>query len=353
MGKKKLAIVTYSLVTGGTEKITAYIANHIPLDVYDVTLILFTTENKVWEINNGITIVDLNRINSRKGILKLYLTLVKLKPEIIFSTLTVTNVIVSLIKPFLFFKCKFILRESTILSVNNERLKNKYFYNGIIRLIYPSFDKIIAQSDDMILDLVKNYNIPSSKIIKINNPITNVRGLNSKIYNSKHPVFITIGNLRPEKGYDRMIEMLARLKFEFTYYIIGDGEMRHSVECAIKKYQLTENVVITGRISNTHDFLKLADIYLQTSYYEGFPNALIEAIECGLPAIAYDAPGGTSEIIIDGENGYLVRNGDVSAFVEKLSHLIRNPLEKNKVRESVINRFSSELFIRKIHEALQ
>ncbi|MBK9688929.1 MAG: glycosyltransferase [Saprospiraceae bacterium] len=304
MKKKKLAIVTYSLVAGGTEKITAFIANHISSDVYDITLILFTTKNQVWDIKDGISIIDLNRINSSKGIIKLYCTLVKLKPDIIFSTLTVTNVIVSLIKPFFFFDCKFILRESTILSVNNERLKNKFLYNGIIKLIYPSYDKIIAQSDDMIIDLIKNYKVPRKKIVKINNPITNSRGITTKILNCDHPTFITIGNLRPEKGYDRMIEVISKLKFDFTYYIIGDGEMRRSVEDAIKRYNLSDKIIITGRISNTHDYLKKADIYLQASYYEGFPNALLEAIECGLPAIAYHSPGGTSEIIIDGENGF-------------------------------------------------
>ena len=69
-------------------------------------------------------------------------------------------------------------------------------------------------------------------------------------------------------------------------------------------------------------YLTNSHVYLQGSFVEGFPNALIESISVGTPAIVFNAPGGMNEIMINGENGYLVDNEEM--FSEKLEIIVNN-----------------------------
>lgn len=348
--KKKIVIVTYSLHKGGTEKITALIANILAGGNFEVNLILFVGDHIAYELDAAIKIIDLKCENSKKGILKLYVELNKLRADFVFSTLTVTNVIVSLIKPFVFWKSKFYLRESTILSVNNRQMKLSWLINTLIVLLYRNFDLIISQSEAMTRDLVKNYHLPHSMIVKINNPVAvNDLPLADGPHN-KIPIFITVGNLRPEKGYDRMIKLLSQYKGDFIYYILGEGKMRKSLELLIEKYELENKVKLLGRVEDVGAYLNKADIYLQTSYYEGFPNAILEANASGVAALAVNSPGGTSEIVLNGVNGYLIEDFDEQSFLEHLDILLKNPLDRKKIREFILQRFSMDSFVRNINQ---
>jgi glycosyltransferase involved in cell wall biosynthesis len=119
--------------------------------------------------------------------------------------------------------------------------------------------------------------------------------------------------------------------------------MHHQLLNYVESLDLCENVVFEGYQENMIPFYVDAEATLLTSIYEGFPNSLVESICLGTPVVSFDCPSGPGEIIIDGENGYLVENGDVQAMARSLKHLINNPIDSSKVIATSYKYYSSEI----------
>jgi glycosyltransferase involved in cell wall biosynthesis len=98
--------------------------------------------------------------------------------------------------------------------------------------------------------------------------------------------------------------------------------------------------------SNVLDIIMKHDVYLQGSFVEGFPNALLESCSVGIPAIAFNVPGGTREIIQDGINGILVN--DIQDFIKTLNNnILLRSFDNNIVRLSVQDNFNATKIINK------
>ena len=94
---------------------------------------------------------------------------------------------------------------------------------------------------------------------------------------------------------------------------------------------LKDSIELVGYQKNIYSYLRKADIYLQGSEVEGFPNVLLEAGSVGVPAVAFRVPGGTRDIITEGINGYLVDDNDIDGYVEKVKMLVEKPLDRKKI----------------------
>lgn len=85
------------------------------------------------------------------------------------------------------------------------------------------------------------------------------------------------------------------------------------------------------------------DVFLQGSYVEGFPNAVMESCVSGTPVIAYNVPGGTKEILEQGVNGFMVEN-DIE-FLEKLNTMVRMDWDSALIRESVYKKYRAPIIV--------
>ena len=165
----------------------------------------------------------------------------------------------------------------------------------------------------------------------------------------KQKTILTIGRIDFPKGYDLLISMFEKLSLlqpDWKLKIVGDGPLKVEINSRIEKSGLKGKIEIIPPTDKIIDQYLDASVYVMTSRTEGLPMVLLEAQACGLPIVSFNCETGPSEIIADGENGYLIENFDVDAMVEKLNFLCSNPEKRTEFgkngREN-IKRFSPEV----------
>ncbi|MBH2596117.1 glycosyltransferase family 4 protein [Serratia ureilytica] len=141
----------------------------------------------------------------------------------------------------------------------------------------------------------------------------------------QQPVALAVGRLCHQKGFDRLIaawRQVAQQAPEWRLHIVGDGPDRAALQRQIADYGLDERVQLLPATADIAGHYRQASLLLMTSRYEGLPMVLIEAMSFGLPLVAFDCLTGPAELIDDRENGYLVADGDVDTFSQRVLALI-------------------------------
>jgi glycosyltransferase involved in cell wall biosynthesis len=163
-------------------------------------------------------------------------------------------------------------------------------------------------------------------------------------------VILGVGRLDEAKGFDRLVEAFARVAERFPQWrlvIIGEGPKRAGLERTVAARGLSGRIELPGRAADPAAWYGRADVFALPSRYEGFPNALLEAMAAGLPAVAFDEPSAVREVIRHGEDGLLVPDGDVASFAESLALLMSQPERRTRMGEAareVVTRFSLDAF---------
>jgi glycosyltransferase involved in cell wall biosynthesis len=133
-----------------------------------------------------------------------------------------------------------------------------------------------------------------------------------------------VANFYPAKGVATAIDVAnaCRTDQSLRFVIIGGGLLRADIERKIQELKLN-NVVLTGSIKRTEQYLPAFDVFLIPSLKEGFPNVLLEAMASKLPVIATRV-GAIPDVIEDGKNGYLCKVGDIQTMRDRILKLIGN-----------------------------
>jgi glycosyltransferase involved in cell wall biosynthesis len=347
--KTKILFIVPSMRGGGAERVISTLLQHINKGKFDLNLALITKEGKFLDdIPNHVNIIDLDAKRVRKSIFKIIKTINSLKPDIVFSTLGHLNLLISIIRPFLSKKIVFIGRESNTVSVINKQSKYPKLFDFLYNNFYNNFDHIVAQAEYMKKDLVENYQIKSEKITVINNPIDfeNIKKLSDipskELFDKTKINLLAVGRLSYQKGFDTLLKIMKELDDKYFLSILGQGPDEEKLKVMIKDFSLESKVKLLGFQDNPYIYMKQADIFVLSSRFEGLPNVVLEANACGTTVIAFDCPGGTNEIIIDGENGYLAKCQDKNDFIDKLKKI---PLEK-EINQNILNKYEVSQIVR-------
>lgn len=347
MNKKKIVFVLPDLTAGGAERVMSFVAKNISKEHFKVFLwVAGFSKNTAYNVD-GIDVTYFNKSRVLKAIPDFYSSLKKTKPNIVISSMSHVNIIMGFLSVF-YPKTKFIGRESIVLSVKKEfRIKKKFYLGSrLTKLAYGFLDIILCQSEDMYNDMKLNYNIPSEKLRIINNPITDAFKL--KAINSKQKTdivqFITVASLKKQKGHERIIHAVSKMKMPFNYTIIGDGPERDHLFNLINKLGIMDKVNHIPHTNDVSKYLANSDLFLQGSYVEGFPNCLIESCSVGTPIIAFRAPGGLNEIVNEPINGFIVDSEE--EFIEKIiKAATMTKWNPKTISDSVIRKFNKEKII--------
>lgn len=155
-------------------------------------------------------------------------------------------------------------------------------------------------------------------------------------YNAKR--VISAGRYMTEKGFDRLLSawhLLPESYNDWSLYIFGN-EDRTPYQHIVDSYRLSDKVHLMPATNNIADEFSMSSLYVMTSRYEGFGLVLAEAMSCGLPCIAFDCPYGPREIITNGDDGILVKDGDIEELATQMQLLMSNADLRKTMGEKAI-----------------
>lgn len=181
--------------------------------------------------------------------------------------------------------------------------------NPLVRILYNRSDGVVAVSKGVRKELIENFKLKKKKVIAIENgyDLESINGQAGQELSedsiralSGHKVIVTTGRLTDQKGQWHLIRAFASIAGQLPdtlLVIAGAGELEIYLKGLVKEGDLENRVVFTGHVSNPYQYERQGDIFVLPSLYEGFPNALAEAVCLGMPCIAADFRTGAREIL--------------------------------------------------------
>lgn len=156
--------------------------------------------------------------------------------------------------------------------------------------------------------------------------------LNNSPFSILHSPFpktvLAVGRLHEQKGFDLLLQAWQPIEKHYPEWqlrIVGEGPKRAELETQVRELTL-RHAIIAGRTENVAEEYAAASLFVLSSRYEGLPLALIEAMWCGTPCVAFDCPQGPAELLADGR-GWLVENGNVEKLTQQIVYAISHPEE--------------------------
>lgn len=204
------------------------------------------------------------------------------------------------------------------------------FFNNWGSRLVPHMRKYAARNSDALVVLTKrdeeNYRSHIRRCAPIR-VIPNPAQPKNGVYDAESKLILSVGHLLENKGYHRAIEAAASVLPEhpdWKWVICGEGPERGRLEAMIREKGLQDQVSLPGLIRDMDAMYQKAAMLILTSEMEGLPMVLLEGKAHRLPLIAFDIMTGPSDIIDDGVNGYLVAPFDTAEMAERIRSLIEN-----------------------------
>ena len=325
--KKNILFLIESLNDGGSEKSISKIASELS-QKYNVLLVLANNKNKDYEFNG--TIIEMKEFISKNPIKRIIgiNKLKKIKKEYHI------NISISYITAYNLYNVLSKYKDNIFISIRNHLSAKKEGIIAKIGTIYSNkkADKIICCSKSIQTDQINHFKAKKEKTIVIENYIDTLNHTDSK----KEINIITIGRLTKHKGQEHIIKAMSLVIKKIPdvkLLILGRGPNKEYLDSLIKTKKLQNNIKLIGYTKDINTYLQKSKIFILASDYEGFSNALLEAMSYSLPVIATNSPGGNHEILTEKEYKHVINH----AIHEKYGILIPTYVEEHHKNEITQN----------------
>lgn len=315
--------VIYALHAGGTETMLARSLEEVRArgqSTDDFEVCTFVPGGAIEQVLHGIGIRTFS-LNARGawGLLRAPLALSRLIRrggyDIVHAHLFPAELLVALVS--------LVVREPAyMLSKHNAwTRRTRPWHIALERFTTSRYARIVCNSRDVERAVVARVPSTAGRTAVVPNGIP----AGAAVRRAPKPTYdvIAVGNLRDaQKGIDILLRALALIPGRFNRAIVvGDGPARRGLELLSRELGLTDRVEFRGTSRQVPELLATARLFVLSSRYEGMPNALLEAMAQGLPAVA-TAVGGVAEIMTDGETGVIVPPEDPEALARAIAGLL-------------------------------
>jgi len=208
----------------------------------------------------------------------------------------------------------------------------------LVRLLYPKANGICAVSRAASFDLEEFVGLPRGKVKVLYNPFDIEQIIHRAntlpphpwlMQQKQQPVVLAVGRLSTAKDYPTLIDSFALLRQSrrVRLLILGEGELRTSLEAQIQSLELENDVKLLGYVDNPFAFMAQCSLFVLSSQWEGLPGVLIQAMACGAPVVSTNCLSGPEEILEGGKWGRLVPVGDANALSIAMAEALDTPFE--------------------------
>lgn len=209
----------------------------------------------------------------------------------------------------------------------------------VMNQLAKSFDKFVVLTEDNILEWKLD------NLVVISNPLSFYPIESASL---QRKTVIAVGKQSFQKGFDRLLQswVVVQKKYpDWSLEIYGKSSEREGLVAMSKELNLNNSVLFFEPVKNIQQKYTNSAIFAFSSRFEGFGMVLIEAMACGVPCVSYDCPCGPSDIINNGDDGFLVENGNINQFAQRLIQLIEDEslrITMGKKAKHNVKRYLSE-----------
>lgn len=353
----KLSLIIGSLRGGGAERVCVTLANNLAKLGYDVDVVVINLVDAILmdELSSEVNLINLDIVSSKKSLPSLIRYIKFSSPRVVLSFNEQISVALIVGRRISGQSFRLVSRNITLLSMaasSKRGVWHRYIANHIIRYIYPYSDHFIAQSKGMKSDLVRYLGLRESAVSVIPNPVDpRIEKYISQRKGPEHKgnYILCVGRLERTKAFHYAIEAFAEIAVVYPWLrlkVLGRGSMESWLKAFASELKVADRVDFEGFQKNLIPYYSEARATILTSLYEGFPNALVESIVLGTPAVSFDCQSGPSEIIVDGVNGYLVQYKNAKMLAARISDALEGEFDPCEL-ESTVSHFNSKAIVKR------
>ncbi|MCS0826788.1 glycosyltransferase family 4 protein [Cytobacillus firmus] len=363
MSKKKLVFICESL-GGGVRRHLIDLLYNLDSSIFEIYLI-YGTDERIDEVflkeiptlkENDVTFFqikefqrEINFILDLKALRHLYKLLRTIKPDIVHCHSSKAGVIGRISAFFIGVKSIYYTPHGYYFLNDNLTNVKKHLFILVERILSKISKKNVHVSYGEENKAIEYRVLNKERSTVIFNGINKISSSIKQLGSGKI-IIGTIARMDHQKNpweFVNIAEKMCNENSSIEFWYIGDGELFESIELYIKSKQLEENIKLMGFKPNATNFLRDFDVFLSTSFYEGLPYTLIEAMSAGVPIVASDVTG-NNEIVSDGNNGFNYELKNINEAVEKINILIQNKRLRKEIAIKAINIFDEKYSLDKM-----
>lgn len=344
----KISIVTPRFGISGVPLAQVRFARALRRRGHEVVLIIGALEpgSGLPEIS-GVAVECWGKPKARTMLFPLVRHLRRRKPDILFSAEDHLNAIAIIAA---------IIARSNVLTSGSSRViptdrlaySDRFLSKGwlmkmVMKSIFWRANALTCVSQDMVLEYRKIFESPphvcvtniivdAASVAKAAEPVDHPWLMNKDV-----PVVISAGTMTKRKGFGDLINAfaIARKSRSMKLIILGDGYLRDSLAKLVSELDLEDSVSLPGNVDNPLKYFAGSDVFVLSSYAEGMPNVLVEAMMCGCTPVATNCPTGPRELLDNGRLGFLVPMRDTQAMADAILNAIEHPSSPEELAEAL------------------
>ena len=310
---------------------------------------------------DGVNVYVLNKLRVIYMVLPLTRYFKRVKPDIVFSAGDHLNIIVLLAAILSGSKAKISgsSRVTPFDTYSNVLFSKRWILKQFSRILILRANALTCVSKDMVKQYHQVFKKPPHVCVYniVNDTMSQkkmMEAVKEKYLSTKtESIIVAAGMLEVWKGFADLITAIKELSKtrKVKLIILGEGSMRFELQNLINELGLELVVELKGHVENPLKYFRNANVFVLSSYVEGLPNVLVEAMTCGCTPVSTDCPTGPREVLKNGKYGYLVPMHDPVSMAKGIDEALKFPISKNLLLEAV-KPFSEDAVIKKHFELL-
>ncbi|WP_295396392.1 glycosyltransferase [uncultured Thiodictyon sp.] len=344
----RISVVIASFTITGVSLAQLRFARALAKRGHDVDLVIgYLNSQHTMPVVENVRLLVWNKPKARGMLLPMMQYLRVAKPDLVFSAEDHLNAVVLLAAILSASNAKISgssrVLPSDILAYSNKAFSKGWFLKQAMKAVMWRADAMTCVSKDMVEHYRDIFRAPPH--VCVYNIVVDKQSLaralepvdEEWVIRGRYPIVVAAGTLDTRKGFADLINALSILSKRrlVRLVIFGEGPLRAALEDLIVKLGLTDVVTLPGNVDNPLKYFRHADAFVLSSYAEGMPNVLVEAMMCGCTPVATDCPTGPRELLHDGRCGYLVPLGDPAAMSAAIERALENPIPGELLAEAV------------------